>query len=129
MSQIQPGFPPVEFDTADVSFVGASEQGNRVWFKSTGAFGVPNEAHIFIGDDGHIIRKVIYGSTLGDALATVRFDTDQLHDTFRRAVMHRIKDGELSTKEGNRWIEFYEDQTDSYTYLTPNGHRNENGKK
>jgi len=91
-------------------------------------FGVPNEAHIFIGDDGHIIRKVIYGSTLGDALATVRFDTDQLHDTFRRAVMHRIKDGELSTKEGNRWIEFYEDQTDSYTYLTPNGHRNENGK-
>jgi len=92
-------------------------------------FGVPNEAHIFIGDDGHIIRKVIYGSTLGDALATVRFDTDQLHDTFRRAVMHRIKDGELSTKEGNRWIEFYEDQTDSYTYLTPNGHRNENGKK
>jgi len=91
-------------------------------------FGVPNEAHIFIGDDGHIIRKVIYGSTLGDALATVRFDTDQLHDTFRRAVMHRIKDGELSTKEGNRWIEFYEDQTESYTYLTPNGHRNDTGK-
>ncbi|HEY2867551.1 MAG TPA: biosynthetic arginine decarboxylase [Pyrinomonadaceae bacterium] len=92
-------------------------------------FGLPNEAHIFIGDDGHIIRKVIYGSTLGDALATVRFDTDQLHDTFRRAVMHRIKNGELSTKEGNSWIEFYEDQTDSYTYLTPNGHRHEDGKR
>lgn len=84
-------------------------------------FGVPNEAHIFIGDDGHIIRKVIYGSTLGDALATVRFDTDQLHDTFRRAVMQRIKNGELSTKEGNQWIEFYEDQAESYTYLTANG--------
>ena len=92
-------------------------------------FGVPNEAHIFIGDDGHIIRKVIYGSTLGDALATVRFDTDQLHDTFRRAVMRRIKNGELSTKEGNRWIEFYENQAESYTYLTPNGRPGENGKK
>jgi len=89
-------------------------------------FGVPNEAHIFIGDDGHIIRKVIYGTTLGDALATVRFDTDQLHDTFRRAVMQRIKNGELSAKEGNQLIEFYENQAESYTYLTPTG---SNGKR
>jgi arginine decarboxylase len=50
-------------------------------------FGVPNEAHIFIGDDGHIIRQVIYGTTLSESLSTVRFDTDQLHDTFRKAVM------------------------------------------
>jgi arginine decarboxylase len=88
-------------------------------------FGVPNEAHIFIGDDGHIIRKVIYGTNLGEALATARYDADQLHDTYRRAVMQRIKNGELSTKEGSQWIEFYEDQEESYTYLTPNG---SNGK-
>jgi arginine decarboxylase len=84
-------------------------------------FGIPHEAHIFIGEDGHIIKKVIYGATLGDALATVRFDTDQLHDQFRRLVMRRIKDGQLSTKEGNELIEFYENQGESYTYLTPNG--------
>ena len=84
-------------------------------------FGVPHEAHIFIGEDGHIIKKVIYGATLADSLLNVRFDTDQLHDQFRRAVMKRIKDGELSTKEGNDWIEFYENQAESYTYLTPNG--------
>jgi len=84
-------------------------------------FGVPNEAHIFIGDDGHIIRQVIYGTTLGESLLTVRFDADQLHDTFRKAVMKRIKNGELSSKEGSQWIEFYENQADSYTYLTPNG--------
>jgi len=84
-------------------------------------FGVPNEAHIYISDDGYIIRKVIYGSTLGEMIATVRFDTDQLHDTYRRAVMQRIKNGELSAKEGNQWIEFYENQAESYTYLTPNG--------
>ena len=84
-------------------------------------FGVPHEAHIFIGEDGHIIKKVIYGATLAETLATVRFDSDQLHDQFRRSVMRRIKDGELSTKEGNQLIEFYENQADSYTYLTPNG--------
>ncbi len=84
-------------------------------------FGVPHEAHIFIGEDGHIIKKVIYGATLADALTTVRFDAVQLHDQFRRAVMKRIKDSQLSTKEGTKLIEFYENQAESYTYLTPNG--------
>ena len=84
-------------------------------------FGVPHEAHIHIGEDGHIIKKVIYGATLGDSLKIVRFDTVQLHDQFRRMVMKRIKDGELSTKDGNQLIEFYENQSESYTYLLPNG--------
>jgi arginine decarboxylase len=84
-------------------------------------FGVPHEAHIHIGEDGYIIKKVIEGATLGDALSTVRFDASQLHDQFRRSVMQRIKDGELSTKEGNQLIEFYEKQADGYTYLSPNG--------
>lgn len=53
--------------------------------------------------------------------ATVRLDTVQLHDNFRRAIMKRIKDGELSTKDGNQWIEYYENQIESYTYLSPNG--------
>ena len=84
-------------------------------------FGVPHEAHIYIGEDGHIIKKVIPGATLAESLSTVRFDAVQLHDLFRRAVLKRIKDGRLSTKEGNQLIEFYENQADGYTYLMPNG--------
>lgn len=83
-------------------------------------FGVPHEAHIFIGEDGHIIKKVITGATLSDALSSVRFEAGQLRDQFRRAVMKRIKDGALSTRVGNAVIEFYEKQAESYTYLTPN---------
>jgi arginine decarboxylase len=83
-------------------------------------FGTPHEAHIFIGEDGHIIKKVIYGDTLGDAISSARFDSVQLHDQFRRTILRRIKDGELSTKVGNQLIEFYEDQAESYTYLSPN---------
>ena len=83
-------------------------------------FGVPHEAHIFIGEDGHIIKKVITGATLSDALSSVRFEAGQLRDQFRRAVMKRIKDGALSTRVGNAVIEFYENQAESYTYLTPN---------
>ncbi|HQU85867.1 MAG TPA: biosynthetic arginine decarboxylase [Pyrinomonadaceae bacterium] len=84
-------------------------------------FGVPHEAHIHIGEDGHIIKKVIYGATLGESLTSARFDAVQLHDQFRRRVMKKIKDGELSTKVGNQLIEFYENQSESYTYLSPNG--------
>ncbi len=84
-------------------------------------FGVPHEAHIHISEDGYIIKKVIPGGTLGDAMATVRFDPAQLHDQFRRTVMQRIKDGALSAGEGDRLIEFYEKQVDGYTYLSPNG--------
>ncbi len=101
-----------------VMLVGAYQE---VMGNNHNLFGVPHEAHIFIGEDGHIIKKVIYGATLGDALATVRLDTVQLHDNFRRAIMKRIKDGELSTKDGNQWIEYYENQIESYTYLSPNG--------
>ena len=101
-----------------VMLVGAYQE---VMGNNHNLFGAPHEAHIFIGEDGHIIKKVIYGATLGDMLATVRYDTNQLHDQFRRQVMRRIKDGEISTKEGNSLIEFYENQAESYTYLLPNG--------
>lgn len=84
-------------------------------------FGVPHEAHVFIGEDGYIIKKVVYGATLGEAVTSARFDPGQLHDTFRKAVLQRIKEGLLTNTEGSRVIEFYEDQVESYTYLTPNG--------
>lgn len=83
-------------------------------------FGVPHEAHIYISEDGPIIKKVIYGATVADAISQVRFDAEHLHDTFRRAILARIKDGKLSTKEGNDLIEYYQDQAESYTYLAHN---------
>lgn len=92
-------------------------------------FGVPHEAHVFIGEDGYIINKVVYGATLGDAVTSVRFEPGQLHDTFRRSVLQRIKEGKLSNHEGSKVIEFYEDQVESYTYLTPNGGKSESVAK
>lgn len=84
-------------------------------------FGVPHEAHIHISEDGHIIKKVIQGATLGDSLAVVRYEATQLHDQFRKIVQKRIKNGELSEKDGHQLIEFYENQIGAYTYLSPNG--------
>lgn len=84
-------------------------------------FGLPHEAHVHIDEDGYIIKKVIQGSTLGDSLSNVRFEKNQLHDSFRRIVAQRIKDNEISAKDGNQLIEYYENQINAYTYLSPNG--------
>ena len=84
-------------------------------------FGVPNEAHIHIGEEGHIIKKVVPGATVGDSLASARYDATQLHDQFRRIVQKRIRSEEITSKEGHELIDYYENRIDAYTYLMPNG--------
>jgi arginine decarboxylase len=101
-----------------VMLVGAYQE---VMGNNHNLFGAPHEAHIHIGEDGYIIRKVIQGATLGDMLETVRFDSAQLTDQFRKAVMKRIKDEEIPEKIGYQLIEYYEEQAKGYTYLSPNG--------
>ncbi|MEP6922967.1 MAG: biosynthetic arginine decarboxylase [Pyrinomonadaceae bacterium] len=84
-------------------------------------FGVPNEAQVFIDEDGYLIKKVIAGSTLGESLQRARYEKSQLHDGFRRLMQLQIKRGELSEEEATNLIEYYESKIDSYTYLSPNG--------
>jgi arginine decarboxylase len=83
-------------------------------------FGVPHEAHVFIDEDGYIIKKVIPGANLGEALERVRYEGSQLHESFRRLIGKEIKSGNLSSKDGNELVEYYESQITSYTYLSPN---------
>ncbi len=86
-------------------------------------FGVPHEAHIHIDDDGYIIKKVLLGSTLGEALERARYEGSQLHENFRQLVAQQVKDGELTSKKGNSLIEYYESKIGAYTYLSPNGEK------
>jgi hypothetical protein len=39
--------------------------------------------------------------------------------------MKSVKDGELSSKDGNELIDYYESQIGTYTYLSPNGSKKE----
>ncbi len=83
-------------------------------------FGIPHEAHIHIDDDGYIIKKVLVGSTLGEALERARYEGTQLHDSFRQLIAQRVKSGELTSKKGNALAEYYESKIGAYTYLLPN---------
>ncbi len=84
-------------------------------------FGAPNEAHVHIDDDGYLIKKVIRGTSIGEAVERARYDRSQLHDGFRRQVAQRVKRGDLTEAEGAKITEFYEARFNAYTYLEVNG--------
>lgn len=84
-------------------------------------FGAPNEAHIHIDDDGYLIKKVVKGTTVGEALYRARYERGQLHEGFRRLVAQRVKRGDLTEAEGAEMVEFYESRINAYTYLAVNG--------
>ena len=87
-------------------------------------FGTPNEAQIHIDEEGYLIKKVIRGTTVGEAAGRARYERGLLHDGFRRQVTQRIKDGELSEAEGSELVNFYESRFDAYTYVAVNGKNN-----
>ena len=84
-------------------------------------FGTPHEAHIYIDDEGYLIKKVIKGTTVGEATERARYEKSLLHDGFRRLITQRVKEGELSEAEGADLAQFYESRYDAYTYLSVNG--------
>ena len=86
-------------------------------------FGAPHEAHIYVDEEGYLIKKVIRGTTVGEAAALARYEKSLLHDGFRRLINQRVKDGELSEAEAADLAEFYESRYGAYTYLEVNGLR------
>jgi arginine decarboxylase len=86
-------------------------------------FGTPNEAQVHIDEEGYLIKKVIRGTTVGEAAGRARYERGLLHDGFRRQVTQRIKDDELSEAEGAELVNFYESRFDAYTYIALNGNR------
>jgi len=98
--------------------VGAYQE---VMGNSHNLFGAHNEAHIHIDQEGYLIKKVIRGTTVGEAAGRARYERGLLHDGFRRQVAQRIKDGELTEAEGAELVNFYESRFDAYTYVAVNG--------
>ena len=84
-------------------------------------FGTPHEAHVFIDQDGYLIKKVIKGTSIGEAVERARYDRSMLHNGFRRLVAQRIKRDELTEADAAELIDFYESRFDAYTYLGING--------
>ncbi len=60
-------------------------------------FGLPNEAQVFMENDGRFhVAKIVPGSRIHDMVSFARYDTSQLQETFAKKVRSRVASGELS---------------------------------
>jgi arginine decarboxylase len=81
-------------------------------------FGLPNEAHVVIGDDGRYhIKKIVSGSRINDMITYARYDKNVAWESFRRMAMARALTGHMLEEEAHMVVEEYEDSIGRYTYL------------
>jgi arginine decarboxylase len=118
----------IEDETYYIGFmlVGAYQE---VMGNNHNLFGAPNEAHIHIDDDGYLIKKVVRGTTVGEALERVRYERGQLHEGFRRQVAQRVKRGDLTEADRAEMTNLYESRITAYTYLAVNGEQDKGRRR
>lgn len=81
-------------------------------------FGLPNEAHIVIGNEGRYhITKIVQGSRVGDMLSFARYDKAHAQDHFREFVKTKVGEGKMDAEAGQALVQQYESDINRYTYL------------
>jgi|ERR1700733_8926331 arginine decarboxylase len=81
-------------------------------------FGLPDEAHVVIGQDGRYhIKKIVHGSRISDMINYARYDKNVAWENFRRLAQARVVGGQMLEEEANTLVEQYENSINRYTYL------------
>ncbi len=81
-------------------------------------FGDTNAVHVSIDDDGeYTIDEVIKGDTVREVLAYVQFNGEKMTELLRKDLERAVKAGKISASESKKFIQFYENGLDGYTYL------------
>ncbi len=81
-------------------------------------FGDTNAVHVEQGPDGDVILDtIIKGDTVAEVLRYVQFDTTDLMARFQRAVEVSVREGRFDHQQAGRFVKFYEEGLNGYTYL------------
>ena len=64
-----------------------------------------------------MLETVIKGDTVREVLDYVEFNIDSLMRQFRTSVELAVRETEISYEEAGRFLRFYEDGLQGYTYL------------
>jgi arginine decarboxylase len=81
-------------------------------------FGDTNAVHVSMDDDGEVVLEtVIKGDTVREVLDYVEFNVDTLMRQFRTSVELAVREGRIGYEEAGRFLRFYEDGLQGYTYL------------
>jgi arginine decarboxylase len=84
-------------------------------------FGRVNEVHVFLDPDepaGYYVEEIIEGSTIGQVLASVQYDENELKRKMKVQIDEAIKSDRMKPSEGMRLLDDYEKGLKDYTYLS-----------
>src|SRR3954463_6900981 len=84
-------------------------------------FGRVNEVHVFLDADepaGYYVEEIIEGTTIGQALASVQYDENELKRLMKVQIDEAIKSDRMKPSEAMRLLDDYERGLKDYTYLT-----------
>ena len=84
-------------------------------------FGRVNEVHVFLDPDeptGYYVEEIIEGSTIGQTLASVQYDENELKRLMKVQMDEAIKSDRMKPSEAMRLLDDYERGLKDYTYLT-----------
>ena len=81
-------------------------------------FGDTNAVHVDLTPDGEVmLETVVKGETVSEVLEYVQFTRDDLVSRLQSAVEQAVRSGRLNHEEAGRFVKFYEDGLNGYTYL------------
>jgi arginine decarboxylase len=81
-------------------------------------FGDTNAVHVSMDDTGQVVLEtVIKGDSVREVLDYVEFSVEGLRSQFRDAVELAVRESRISYEEAGRFLRFYEDGLEGYTYL------------
>lgn len=85
-------------------------------------FGDTNTVHVDLTDSGEVvIESVIKGDTVREVLDYVEFEPSELLTRLQTAVEIAIRENRITHSEAGRFLKFYEDGLNGYTYLEESG--------
>jgi len=84
-------------------------------------FGRVNEVHVFLDPDepaGYYVEEIIEGNTIGQSLAAVQYDENELKRQMKAQIDEAIRNDKMKPSEAMRLLDDYERGLKEYTYLT-----------
>jgi arginine decarboxylase len=85
-------------------------------------FGDTNTVHVDLTDSGEVVLdSIIKGETVREVLDYVQFNGRELTDRLQMAVEMAVREGRITHEEAGRYVKFYEEALNGYTYLEDPG--------
>ena len=85
-------------------------------------FGDTNTVHVDITPQGEVVLEaIVKGDTVREVLDYVEYDHNDMIEALQSAVEIAVREGRLDHQQAGRFLKFYEDGLNGYTYLEEPG--------